>query len=159
MYFLALVQCFDSSLPSADSSWIRVRRFRRYYQAAVTSRFPSRFLGFLLGGDTPCCAISISRRSHAFIELLWSPGLIRDFTGRGGTSQVSARPQLTVRSCCHDPGRTTAPDHKERVMLFLKYHTLETPTIMTFRGSITGHSDWLFTLRSAVSGGRWSLTC
>ena len=103
MYFPARVQCFDNSLPSADSPWIRVRRFHWYYQVAVTSRFPFRFLRFLLVGDTLCRAISVSRRSHAFIELLWSPGLFRDFTGRGGTSQVSARPQLSVRACSKTP--------------------------------------------------------
>jgi hypothetical protein len=111
MYFLASGQCSDSSLPSADSSWIRVRRFHWYYQAAMTSRFPFRVLWFPLVRDTPCRAIAASRRSHAFVELLWSPGLIREFMGRGGTSQVSVRPQLSVRTCCYDPGRITVPDH------------------------------------------------
>ena len=153
MYFLALVQCFDNSLPSADSPWIRVRRFRRYYQVAVTSHAPFRVLEFPLGGDTPCCAISVSRRSHTLIELLWSPGLIREFMERGGTSQVSVRPPLSVRTCCSDPGRITTPDHKERSMLFHLRVTDETPAIIAFRDSITRHSDWLFTLRGTVSGG------
>ena len=56
-----------------------------------------------LVSDTLCRAISVSRRSHAFIELLWSPGLFRDFIGRGGTSQVSAKPQLSVRACSWTP--------------------------------------------------------
>jgi len=56
-----------------------------------------------LGGDTPCCAISLSERSHAFSDLLCSPGLFRDFMGRSGTSQVSVDSRLSVRTCSPTP--------------------------------------------------------
>jgi hypothetical protein len=150
MYFFALVQCFDNPLPSADSPWIQVRRFHRYYQVAVTSHTPFRVLGFPWRRYLTSCDFRFEKvaRLHRIALVTRSvPGFReerRDLSSVRETSIVRSRLLLRPRS-----------DHRSRPyrrgMLFLRVSRRETPTIRNFGGSITGHSDWLFTLRSTVS--------
>ena len=84
-----------------------VRRFLRYYQGALTSCVSSRRVSFPSLGDTPCCAIALSGRSHSLSDSLWSPGLFRDSTGK--THDLpSSRESSIVRSLLFQRPR---PDH------------------------------------------------
>jgi len=74
-----------------------VRQLQRYYQGTLTSCDWSRVASFPSLGDTSCCAISTSERSHSFSDLLWSPGLFREFTGKP-QDLPSSRESSIVRS-------------------------------------------------------------
>ena len=78
--FPIAVQNSGDSLPSIDSPRGWVHRFLWYYQIALTSCDSFCRTSFPSLGNTSCCAISTSGRSHAFSDLLWSPGLVRECT-------------------------------------------------------------------------------
>jgi hypothetical protein len=104
-------------------------------------RFPSF-------GDTSCCAISASARSHAFTDLLCSPGLFRDFT-RKPQGLPSFRKSSIVRlPCSPTPVGLLPQTITRRVMLFLLSARQKLQRWEVFRGSIARLSDSLCTLRS-----------